>query len=209
MFRIAFAISALCSLVSSTNAAEPKFTFLKSETTEKHIAIQPKDEHHRIYFPLQIENANGKTVFARVRCKTQDGEPEHVQSVSFSSENNKEIWRVYLRAPQYKKETATYQIEVGAVDFDQIDPEQVSAAFGWQVQRHGGRVNFASVIKNADLETPVVIPITVRKAVVVGGEVRIVSEKMLPDPPKLIFGLDNKDSANHSVDGSGAIRISK
>jgi hypothetical protein len=208
MIRLTASVMSMFLAALNAFGQEPTFTFIKSESTGKHISIQPKEEHHRIYFPLRVTGTTGRTAFARVRCKPATGDVENLQTVNFKIAGNNELWRVYLRAPRHETETATYQVEVGVVDTGKVDPEVVLGAFAWQVQRAPGEVRFVTEVPNpAGGTVPVTIPIVTRVALAVGGEVRIEMKKSYSLPPKLIIGLDQGMTSTTPVQGGGAVRI--
>jgi hypothetical protein len=209
MFRSLVSISITLGVMTAAIAADPKFSFVESETTKKHIAVQPKDEHHRVYFPLRVENAKGKAVFARVRCQPEGDKNESVQTVRFDATTDNDLWRVYLRAPRHEDKTATYQVEVGEYNTSNLDPESVRASYTWQVVRSPGKVDFVTNVTGPDGKTrPVMsLPIIHRAAVISGGSVKIVFETVNTGNPDLKFGLDGTAGKDVKVDGSGAFLV--
>jgi hypothetical protein len=210
MIRQAIAFLLVSSWTASASA-EPKVTFVRSETTKKHIAVQPKEEHHRIYFPLRIEGAAGKTAYAQVRCQPKTG-PETVQTVRFEVAGKSELWTVYLRAPRHDTQHATYQVEVGIYDSRELDPKQTLGQFGWIVGRSGGKASFITSQKQDGRDVAVSLPIPRRVAKVVGEKIEIVTVPTYgagPEPEGVIFGLDNSLGAGIIVTGSGASRVSE
>lgn len=105
-----FATAAFLTGMIACRADDPKFIFVKSTTTKKHIAVQPRDDYHRVYYALRVENCAGKTAFAQVRCRPSKGETETLQSVTLDIKANNELWRVYIRAPKHANVSATYQV---------------------------------------------------------------------------------------------------
>lgn len=193
---------------TAADVEAPQFTFLKSEVTGKHVAIQPKEEHHRVYFPLQVEHAAKRTAFARVRCKPDGDDAETVQTVYFKVTAAKELWRVYLRAPRHEDKAATYQAEVGYVDGQRADPDVVCGTCAWRVLREGGQVHFVTEVRRADgAVEPVGLPVLVRVAVLIGGAVEFRTEARYARTPVLTVGLDRGAGGSASVNGSGAVRV--
>lgn len=189
----------------------PAFTILRSETTKQHVAIQPKDEHHRVYFPLRIENCAGKMAFARIRSKVDKSDQETTSSVQFPVRGNNELWRVHLRAPRYDAPASVYQIEVGVVDWAQLDVEVVRGSAAWQVRRDGPAVSFLTELPNPGGDPlPVSIPLISRTATVEGGEVRIQAvvyhAAIIPGTP-LKVGLDQSGQGAQTIHGSGAVQV--
>lgn len=172
-----------------------EISFVKSTRTGLHVAIQPKQEHHRIYFPIRIKGGAGATMFARIRAQTDDGTLVS-QDVVFKVTADEELWQVFLRTPRFPDLTARYQVEVGRFDRGQVDEYEVLSAFAWKLDRSASSPQFSPTPTN----------VIVRKPVCEGGVVRIVLETRTFEPG-LEFGLDSSEVAAASVNGSGAVRV--
>lgn len=209
MRQIAPLLVVICIAIIPATAAEPSFTFVESRLTGKHIAVQPKEEHHRIYFPLRIKECAGKMVFARVRCLPSDGTVS-VSTVHFEIRKDNELWQVYLRAPRHPDRNATYQVEIGYTDPSKLEEYQVLNSYAWHVRRDGKGPQFVTedILSNGE-RRPVTLPLVVREAVLVGGKFTIILKTMMAghySDPNFKFGLDDSGRAI-SYDGSGAEKV--
>ena len=191
----------LLALLIAPTSAEPSFAFVKCETTNQHIAIQPKDDHYVVHFHCRIRNAINKPIVARVRCS--QGTVEHVVSAKMTPASNNDLWSVYLRVPKYSdansQNAATYQIELGDEDSSRVDPLLVSTSFGFRINRNQASETVADRNQNGD---PYGMPIAVRRAQLEGGVIRIVAETRRGSTPysSLDFGITSS-LANEQFDG--------
>ncbi|WP_020475533.1 hypothetical protein [Zavarzinella formosa] len=191
-------------LLAGLAAADPATVlFTKSPLTGKHIVVQSAGEQRRIYFPLEIKNAAGQMAFARIRCKPEAGE-ETLQTVTFKITGNSEIWRVCLHAPQFSNKTATYQIETGLIDNDQLDTQPVTNSFAWQARWAGGQQVLGTTMTNAlGQDVRVSIPLVVRLPIIQGGMVKFAVKMTVPQSAPVTFGAYDGPDADTLVPGSG------
>lgn len=169
-----------------------KFTFVMSPTTQKHIAIQPQFDHHRIHFLVRTRDLQGKAAFARVVCEVRDadGQLAH-KSMSLSVvnvETDNDLWSFYFRVPRFSDQPATYQVEVGSYTPAEVVEFPVTKAFAWKVDRNAqGEAQFLHELPEGGV---VSLGITTKVAKCVGGSIKIFYEKRVAASPGIVFGID-------------------
>jgi hypothetical protein len=183
---------------------EPAFTFVQSQLTGKHIAVQPMTDYHRVYTVIRVRNCEGKRVYGRVRCQPSDADPEKASTMIFSTEfsiaSNNEIWKLYFRVPRFASKTATFQLEFGEIEPLEVNDHVLRTSFGWRVDRDNpGPARFVH-----DLGSGNVVSMTTRLkiAIIEGGEIKIRYAYGAPAPETvaLEYGFTSQ-GAMSSVDG--------
>lgn len=158
------------STIFALEAEPPKIAFANCNEHKAHVAIQPTKDGHVVHFHVILENAAGKTAFARLRCAEKvDADKAETAMKRFKVSGQKEEWSIYFQVPRQSGKTV-HQIEIGfkgQTDPTIVDEYQVLDSFAWMFKN--GEINTGTKDQPIGLET------IVRRAVVKGGEFTIES----------------------------------
>lgn len=178
---------------------EPKISFANCNEHKAHIAVQSVRDGHLVHFHVLVENAAGKTAFARLRCAEKDeADQSELQLKRFRISGNKEEWSVYFHVPRQPAQMV-HQVEIGfrgQSDPLVVDEFRVLDSFAW-------------VFKNGEIHTstkeePVGLETIVRRAVIKGGEFTIVSTAVYRGASDIICKKTN--AIRGEIDGSRALK---
>lgn len=199
----------------STLAAQPpagnpaELTFVESTTTLKHIAIQPRRDHHRIHFLLRARGLDDRRLYASVHCYLPDAEEpankKSVHTVFFTPTTDNQLFAVYLRTPKFAHDTAEYQVHLGEHIPDRPDlcvgGFRPMNGFTWRVTRSTGGATFHPL----EDENPLPVDLQYSIAKIVGGEIHVES-RVRAIRAMLKFGVDRThDQAD--IDGTWIVRV--
>lgn len=193
-------------LLTALQTEPPQFNFVLCRTTEKHIAVQPQTDYHRVHFHTRVENMRGKIAFARVRYQA-DGGDEAMIIRKFRPSTNNEIWQMYFRVPRFGSTTAKYQIELGEFDLQKLNEFDVLQTFGWEIPRNNNQDSPPFVhVRNGEAIT---MPILMRVAEFRGGTIHISTAYPKPKTAvyraKIVYGW-SYEGAESEIDGDSMVK---
>lgn len=153
-------------------AQNTKLSWILSPQTKKHVALQPRDDHHRLCFLVRIVGGGGERFEATLECNAS---PQITQdSVEFIALKDDQTWAITLCTPKRLNEDARYLLRVRQKRFNGAgngaDPES-TLVYGWTIKRRpdnkaeiilppsGGRSEFhlttSAAVKEANAAGPI------------------------------------------------------
>jgi hypothetical protein len=160
----------LCLLLPGQEPPKPELYFKPCPTTDKHISIQHlSDNTSVVHCHVRFTEMASKRAFVRLRTVTT---PESERSVSHaelkevSIESRDETWRFFLKAARFPNATdAIYQLEIGELDYSNVDEYQVKNTFAWKYKD--------GAIVTGTKEKPMYLAVQHRRIVQENGEFKL------------------------------------
>jgi len=188
-------ILALCCVLPAgvAFAQNATLSFIKSPTTGKHVALQPRDDHHRIQALVRVKGGGGQLFEAELACLSHGRFTSDM--VKFYVLKSDQTWAIFLRTPKRPNESAQYTIEVRPAS----DAGGKRLVYAWKIERMpDGTANIVKPPNGQTSQIPYVVstPIPGRKA---DGTIewKIVSETktiLVTVPEEFDFGVDQQGS---------------
>ncbi|QDV34519.1 hypothetical protein [Tautonia plasticadhaerens] len=188
----------LAAAVAGAAAPEyPEIQFVQSSQTGLHVALQPFDDHYRIYFLAQVGDWAGRQVFARIRCEAGPGQPggghEWATSTIVEVETDDDVWAFSFRVPKFRQWDAAYQVEVGPYRPYEVNDLDVQGGkvFAWEVARD--QAGDADIRDTRPDGSRISLPTWTKVPIIEGGQVRVTYRDGVgyppPRPVPLEFGV--------------------